>query len=177
MKKITAMVLCLVLTFSLVGCGDNGQESNANNTDYEDGYSAGYKEGYNVGHEDGYSEGKNQIEPQGARYAKFSGSFTATVEKLLPDYFALPGKTLAVVHFFQDGPFLLHFREDMSEKLVEGTPYVFEFKTFEVAIPDGEEHPDISDYMYSIIVTDYRFAEENELGLEEKMAEVEIISK
>lgn len=39
--------------------------------------------------------------------------------------------------------------------VVEGTSYVFEFKTFEVKIPVDEEYPDILDYMDSIEVTDY----------------------
>ena len=110
-------------------------------------------------------------------FAQFSGSFTASVEQLLPDYFALPGKTIAVVHFFQDKPFLLRFQEDMTGKLVEGTVYVFEFKTFEVEIPADEKNPEISDYMYSIDVTNYRVAEDGELGLESISPTVEIISK
>ena len=110
-------------------------------------------------------------------FAQFSGSFTATVEQLLPDYYALPGKTVAVVHFFQDRPFLLHFQKDLTGELIEGTAYVFEFETFEVELPDDEENPDISDYMYSINVTSYRVAEDDELGLEGKMPTVEIVSK
>lgn len=39
--------------------------------------------------------------------------------------------------------------------VVEGTSYVFEFKTFEVKIPVDEEYPDILNYMDSIEVTDY----------------------
>ena len=101
----------------------------------------------------------------------------ATVEQLLPDYYALPGKTIAVVHFFQDRPFLLHFQNDLTGELIEGTSYVFEFETFEVELPDDEENPDISDYMYSINVTSYRVAEDDELGLEGKMPTVEIVSK
>lgn len=107
----------------------------------------------------------------------FSGSFTATVEQILPDYYALPGKTVAVVHFFQDRPFLLHFQKDLTGELIEGTAYVFEFETFEVELPDDEENPNISDYMYSINVTSYRVAEDDELGLEGKMPTVEIVSK
>ena len=110
-------------------------------------------------------------------FAQFSGSFTATVEQLLPDYYALPGKTVAVVHFFQDRPFLLHFQKDLTGELIEGTAYVFEFETFEVELPDDEENPNISDYMYSINVTNYRVAEDDELGLEGKMPTVEIVSK
>ena len=54
----------------------------------------------------------------------------------------------------------------MTGELIEGTSYVFEFETFEVELPDDEENPDISDYMYSINVTSYRVAEDDELGLE-----------
>ena len=140
MKKIIAMILCLVLVFSLVGCGNKDQSSDTHDADYEEGY-------------------------------------TASVEQLLPDYFALPGKTIAVVHFFQDKPFLLRFQEDLTGKLVEGTVYVFEFKTFEVELPADEKNPDISDYMYSIDVTNYRVAEDGELGLESITPTVEIVSK
>ena len=50
-------------------------------------------------------------------------------------------------------------------------------RLFEVELPDDEENPDISDYMYSINVTSYRVAEDDELGLEGKMPTVEIVSK
>ena len=169
MKKIIAMVLCLVLVFSLAGCGNNDQSSDTHDANYEEGYTAGYEVGYN--------DGKQQMAAPQKCYAQFSGSFTATVEQLLPDYCALSGKTVAVVHFFQDKPFLLRFQEDMTGKLVEGTVYVFEFKTFEVEIPTDEKNPDISDYMYSIDVTNYRVAEDSELGLDSITPTVEIISK
>ena len=169
MKKIIAMVLCLVLVFSLAGCGNNDQSSDTHDANYEEGYTAGYEAGYN--------DGKQQMAENKKYFAQFSGSFTASVEQLLPDYFALPGKTIAVVHFFQTAPFLLRFQEDMTGKLVEGTVYVFEFKTFEVEIPADEKNPDILDYMYSIDVTNYRVAEDSELGLDSITPTVEIISK
>ena len=169
MKKIIAMILCLVLVFSLVGCGNKDQSSDTHDADYEEGYTAGYEAGYN--------DGKQQITANKKCYAQFSGAFTASVEQLLPDYFALPGKTTAVVHFFQDKPFLLRFQEDLTGKLVEGTVYVFEFKTFEVELPADEKNPVISDYMYSIDVTNYRVAEDGELGLESITPTVEIVSK
>ena len=169
MKKIIAIVLCLVLVLSLVGCGNNNQSSDTHDTNYEEGYTAGYEAGYN--------DGKQQMTENKKCFAQFSGAFTATVEQLLPDYYAFPGKTIAVVHFFQDRPFLLCFQEDLTGELVEGTPYVFEFKTFEVELPADEENPDISDYMYSIDVTNYRVAEESEIGLESKLPTVEIVSK
>lgn len=95
----------------------------------------------------------------------FSGSFTATVEKLLPDYCALPGNTVAVVHFFQSMPFLLRFEEDMTGKLVEGVAYVFDFAPFEVLVPETETAPAIEDYMYRIRITSFREATKNEEGM------------
>ena len=169
MKKRATIVLGLVLILTLVGCGNNAQSSDAHNAEYEEGYAAGYEAGYN--------DGKQQMTESQKHFAQFSGSFTATVEQLLPDYYALPGKTVAVVHFFQDRPFLLHFQKDLTGELIEGTAYVFEFETFEVELPDDEENPHISDYMYSINVTNYRVAEDDELGLEGKMPTVEIVSK
>ena len=169
MKKRATIVLGLVLILTLVGCGNNAQSSDAHNAEYEEGYAAGYEAGYN--------DGKQQMTESQKHFAQFSGSFTATVEQLLPDYYALPGKTVAVVHFFQDRPFLLHFQKDLTGELIEGTAYVFEFETFEVELPDDEENPNISDYMYSINVTNYRVAEDDELGLKGKMPTVEIVSK
>ena len=54
---------------------------------------------------------------------------------------------------------------------------MFEFKAFEVELPADEENPDISDYMYSVDVTNYRVAEDSEIGLESKTPSVEIVSK
>lgn len=147
MKKIVARVLCLALVLSLSGCGMSAQNSDAPDANYKEGYTAGY--------EAGYHDGKQQAAGNEKRFAQFSGSFTATVEQLLPDYYALPGKTIAVVHFFQDRPFLLHFQKDLTGELLEGTSYVFEFEPFEVELSEDEENPDISDHMYSINVTGY----------------------
>ena len=169
MKKMATIVLCLMLVLTLAGCGNKAQSSDTHNAEYEEGYTAGY--------EAGYQDGKQQVVENKKCFAQFSGSFTATVEQLLPDYYALPGKTIAVVHFFQERPFLLRFQKDLTGELIEGTPYVFEFETFEVELPNDEEQPNISDYMYSINVTSYRAAEEDEIGSESRMPTVEIILK
>ena len=70
---------------TLVGCGNNAQSSDAHNAEYEEGYATGYEAGYN--------DGKQQIAESKKHFAQFSGSFMATVEQLLPDYYALPGST------------------------------------------------------------------------------------
>lgn len=169
MKRMMAGALCLVLVLSLFGCGTNAPSSDTRDANYEEGYTAGY--------EAGYRDGEQQAGENAKRFARFSGSFTATVEQLLPDYYALPGKTIAVVHFYQERPFLLRFQKDLTGEFVEGTAYVFEFEAFGVELPEDEENPDIADYMYSINVTSYRVAEENELGSESKTPTVEIVSK
>lgn len=167
MKKMAAIVLCLMMALLLFGC--SAQSSQMRDANYEEGYTAGY--------EAGYQDGKQQVVENKKCFAQFSGTFTATVEQLLPDYYALPGKTIAVVHFFQERPFLLRFQKDLTGELIEGTPYVFEFETFEVELPNDEEQPNISDYMYSINITSYRVAEEDELGSESRMPTVEILSE
>lgn len=169
MKKMATIVLCLMLVLALAGCGNKAQSSDTHNAEYEEGYTAGY--------EAGYQDGKQQVVENKKCFAQFSGSFTATVEQLLPDYYALPGKTIAVVHFFQERPFLLRFQKDLTGELMEGTPYVFEFETFEVELPNDEKQPNISDYMYSINITSYRAAKEDEIGSESRMPTVEIILK
>ena len=169
MKKMIASVLCLVLVLSFSGCGMNVQSSDTRDASYEEGYAVGYKAGLH--------DGEQQATGDKKYFAQFSGSFTATVEQLLPDYYALPGKTIAVVHFFQDKPFLLHFQKDMTGELVEGTSYVFAFETFEVELPEDEKDPDISDYMYSINVISYRVAADDELGMDSNVPTVEIASK
>lgn len=76
MKKRAIIVLCLALVLTLIGCGNNAQSSDAHNAEYEEGYAAGYEAGYN--------DGKQQIAESKKHFAQFSGSFTATVEQLLP---------------------------------------------------------------------------------------------
>ena len=92
-KNIVLMaIICLILIFSVFGCENNNQSIDDS-----------YKEGYSAGYEAGFEDGNEKY------FAQFSGSFTATVEKLIPDYCVLPGNTIAVVHFFQNQPFLLRF--------------------------------------------------------------------
>ncbi|MBQ1892080.1 MAG: hypothetical protein II164_07050 [Firmicutes bacterium] len=197
MKKVSAILLCLVLAVSLAACGtddaalkaryDEGYKAGAEDgkkagaeegmkAGYEEGRKAGYEEGYAAGKQDGLKEGSSSG-TSGRKYARFSGSFTASVGTLIPDYYALPGNSVAVVHFFQDGPFLLRFNEDMTGKLTEGLAYVFEFQTFEVQIPDDVQYPDIKDYMNYISVTGFRLAEEGEMGLQSKTPDVETAVK
>ena len=142
----------------------------------DEGYQTGYDEGHMAGKEEGIKEGKESATPL-QKYARFSGAFTASVGKLTPDYYAMPGNTCAVVHFFQDGPFLLRFDEDVTGKLEEDKAYVFEFSTFETLIPQDAQYPDIKDYASLINVTGYRPAKDDEMGLASKLPTVDIFTK
>ena len=153
-------------------------------TGKDEGYKAGYEEGKTAGYDDGYAAGKEDGIKEGKasggsakKYARFSGSFTASVITLTEDGYALPGNTVAVVHFFQDGPFLLRFYEDMTGKLDAGKAYVFEFKPFEVEIPSDVSYPDITDHASLIEVTSYRAARDDEMGMQSNMPNVEVVVK
>ena len=174
--RSTALILILLVVFC--SCGNKAQESAAQNDRYAEGFKTGYREGYRSGNEDGYKTGYDEGLSEGKQAsgtsmmtATFSGEFTATVEKLIPDYYALPGNTVAVVHYFQDGPFLLRFNEDMTGKLVEGETYVFSIQPYEIRVTSSMI-VDFKDCADSVTVTGYREVEEDEMGLDSKMIEV-----
>lgn len=162
MKKILIFVLSAVLLFT--ACGAPAQEETADmDVLIDEAYRSGYQEGFDKGYEEGHMDGLRENDAIGT--ATFSGCFTATVEKLTPDYNVMPGNTLALVHFFQSMPFLLHFQEDMTGQLIEGETYVFDFEPFTVNYP-MDESLWIENYMYQIHVTSFRVAAENERGME-----------
>lgn len=161
MKRLMFVLLAAVL---LCGCSAKRSEKQV-----EEAYSSGYTDGYNAARND------TDVVLSDVVMARFSGRFTATVEKLIPDYCALPGNTIAVVHFFQDMPFLLRFEDDMTGKLVEGETYIFDFAPFSVQVADAESEPRIEDYMYQIKVVNYRLAEADETGMESILPDVEYI--
>ena len=153
----------------------------------EESYQAGYDEGLVVGKDEGYQTGYDEGHMAGVeegkasaasaqKYARFSGSFTATVEKILPDYSVMPDNVL-LVHMFQDGPFLIRFNEPMTGTFQEGKAYVFDFLTFEAPIPGDAQYADIKDHATSIEITGYRAAKDDEMGLASKLPTVDIFTK
>ena len=145
----------------------------------DEGYKAGKDEGYQTGYDEGHMAGVEEGKASAAsaqKYARFSGSFTATVEKILPDYSVMPDNVL-LVHMFQDGPFLIRFDEPMTGKFQEGKAYVFDFLTFEAPIPGDAQYADIKDHATSIEITGYRAAKDDEMGLASKLPTVDIFTK
>lgn len=163
MKRIVIAAAALTLLFT--GCAGRTAAD-------EDAAAEAYQVGYETGYADGYRDGVRltelaQAEAEAAKEqtVTFSGSFTATVGTLIPDYCALPGTPVAVLHFFQDGPFLLNFHEDMTGKLEPGETYVFTFEPFDVTVPSDVQYLSIEDYMDKVKIISYRIAEEGETGV------------
>lgn len=101
-----------------------------------------------------------------------SGSFTATVRKLIPDYVSDPDTPrAAVVTLFQDGPFVLKLDEQLCTKLQED-------KTFTFIVGEQDAELNLWDYSnggfvqeialkeHKITVTDVREATEDEYGID-----------
>lgn len=62
-----------------------------------------------------------------------TGNFVATVRHLIPDYcLDNTTKTVAVVTFFQDGPFAIYVGDELASELEEGVSYYFEIEDMEI---------------------------------------------
>ena len=131
------------------------------------------KDAFEMLHEEQKESGWNDLEIDGMTGFIFCNRFgnvpnpqsvNRAIKRIIADYNA--GEEVASKKQHRNAVLLPDF-----------SAHVFEFKTFEVELPADEENPDISDYMYSIDVTNYRVAEENEIGLESKLPTVEIVSK
>ena len=170
MKRMVGAVMTLAIF--LTGCAGWANTGETPSTD-------GYQMGYETGYADGFKAGvqPTELEHAEAEAAKeqtvtFSGSFTATVGALIPDYCTLPGTPIAVLHFFQCGPFLLNFHEDMTGKLEPGETYVFTFEPFDVTMPSNVQYPSIEDYMDKVKIVSYRIVEEGETGVNNIMPDM-----
>lgn len=194
MKKIFMMTTALIIASSLLsGCNDtttsqNNIETESSNisisntlitskeetTSSSEVNSSDYDKGYQKGYEDGFAECQMQTKPNDLSSeltVNVTGSFTATVRKLIPDYVSEPGNTAAVVTLFQSGPFVLKLSAEMCEQLEEGQTYTFIVKEEETALPsyllwtnDNSISWDAL-ILRKISVSDVRTAEDDEYGM------------
>ncbi|MBR3419831.1 MAG: hypothetical protein IKG82_14180 [Oscillospiraceae bacterium] len=101
-----------------------------------------------------------------------SGSFTATVRKLIPDYVSdAETPRAAVVTLFQDGPFVIQLDEHLCTKLQEDKTYTFivgkqDAELCQWEYTNGGFVQQIALIEQKIRVTDVREATEDEYGLE-----------
>lgn len=144
---------------------------------YQSGYDAGYREGeafYQSGFNDGYDAGCREADAAQSAdktEVEVSGSFTATVRALIPDY-VMDSVTprAAVVTLFQDEPFVLKLNETICSQLEEGETYTFLVPKQSVFLSDAELYDDgvvSSDALLlrHISVRDFRVPTDDEYGL------------
>ncbi|MBQ5675909.1 MAG: hypothetical protein IIV45_12700 [Lachnospiraceae bacterium] len=100
-----------------------------------------------------------------------SGSFTVCVRDVIPDYCMDDvTKNVAVVTEFQSNPFTVYVGEEIANQLEMGQNYVYTINPIKV----DEAKEDLEEMSLSSLVwelpefeiTDFRLANENELGLE-----------
>lgn len=102
--------------------------------------------------------------------ATISGSFTAQVRGVIPDYVVDEKPRIAIVTEFQGFPFLLHVGPEIGKQLVEGEIYVFTIEPVSVDF-SKEDLKGASLFMLAkelpgFVITDFRLANEDEIGLD-----------
>ena len=107
-------------------------------------------------------DGQSESKENSVKVYEVSGSFTATVEDLLPDYGVDDSIGWAVVHEFQGPSYLLHVRYLDTDSMEIGKTYVFDVVPIPVVL-NGLTLPDNSLARGSL--SGFREAKEGETGL------------
>lgn len=164
MKKMLNMVLVLGITFTFFGCG-TANSAGTHNSDVISEVQIDEAEDDSVQE---YAE-ENTAEQTESK-TQISGSFTATVRDIIPDY-VLDDTTplMGVLTLFQDTPFTVYLGENLVSKVEIGETYVFTIET--VSVEDSVDEvmsmsvPSLF-YTYGLKIVDVRPAEESETGLD-----------
>lgn len=169
MKRITSV--CLLLALLLTGCGGVSKEE----------YDAAVRERDALETEmqaaqTELQELRDQTEMVAVRV---TGTFTATVSDLIPDY-VTDGETprMAVVRLFQCAPFTI-YTAGLTQDLEVGETYVFEVKDEYTEITREEYetksllNPETAVSFYNLWISGFRPAEEKDCGLDSVHLEYE----
>lgn len=153
MKKF---VLFVTLFFSMVGVAACGKQVTTETDSEEIRFSTEATEAFTQN-----TEAKTTI----------SGSFTVDVRSVIPDYCGDSiTPTVAVVTQFQSYPFTMEVGEEIGRQLVPGEVYVFTIKPINVNYSkETLEKMELSSLVWELPefeITDFRLAEESELGLD-----------
>lgn len=113
---------------------------------------------------------KDNVET-GTIQSTISGSFTVGVKYVIPDYcYDDKTPTIAVVTEFQSYPFTMFVGEEIGRQLEPGNVYVFTIKPMVVDYPkEYLEQLNLSSIVWEFPdfeITDFRLANEDELGME-----------
>lgn len=157
MKKIIVLIFTLVYVLSFTGCGNESEDLNSvieqNNTESE------------------VETEEDTVLFADENQSIVSGSFTVGVRDVIPDY-CLDDFTpnVAVVTEFQSYPFTLYVGEEIGRQLEIGQVYVFTIEPIIVDFPkEYLEKLELSSLVWDLPgfkITDFRLANDDELGLE-----------
>lgn len=169
MKKIFNVMLVSCIVFTFLGCGAVNS-GGTNNSDVISEVKTDVAEDDSVQeYAEENTDGKNTAEQTESK-TQISGSFTATVRDIIPDY-VLDDTTplMGVLTLFQDSPFTVYLGENLVSKVEIGETYVFTIET--VSVEDSVDEvmsmsvPSLF-YTYGLKIVDVRPAEESETGLD-----------
>lgn len=172
MKKGFFLFAALLVLLSLTGCGRGVTEERYQQVcDERDGL------------KEELQELKSTISLEAdTMQATISGTFTATVRDLIPDYVS-DDKTplMAVVTLFQSTPFTI-YTGAITEQLEIGETYVFEIKPKAVEITPEEyeanaPYPEVVFPKYNIALSGFRESAESDWGLDSVHLAYEIYDK
>ena len=149
------------------------QKNDESSSDTEYSYPADEQklvdDAYAVGYEHGYRQGMKDATVQ---TLWLTGDFTATVQKILPDYVSDPfTPRVAVITFFQSDPILVHMEPEFLQNLKEEETYTFVLKGQEIPCNSSIWSSDddwADDQLLSGVrleLTEVRQPTENEYGL------------
>lgn len=155
MKKMIVFVFAMVCVLSLMGCSNE----NMNTTNDTENNTEMVKE-----------TEENMVLVADENQSIVSGSFTVGVRDVIPDY-CLDDFTpnVAVVTEFQSYPFTMYVGEEIGRQLEVGQVYVFTIEPVVVDYPkEYLEKMELSSLVWELPgfkITDFRLAEDEELGL------------
>ena len=126
MKKICVLVLALLLMVSLASCGNSAEVNN--------GYNALLAEKETL-----QSQYDDLLSTTRETSMTISGTFTATVRQLIPDYVQSDTENgAAVVTGFQSPPFVVPLGDDIISQLKVGKTYKFEIVETKVTMTKAQ---------------------------------------
>ena len=140
-KKISALMLLLVIVVSLASCGNASGSANNSPLPPDEALQSDYnfllaeKEALQSEFDAIRAERDALLSKNEKNPVTISGSFTATVQLLIPDY-VLDDVTpsVAVVTSFQSQPFTVYLGKDLASQIEVGESYEFEIEEKNVSL-------------------------------------------
>lgn len=141
MKKISALMLLLAIVVSLASCGNASESANNSPLPPDEALQSDYnfllaeKEALQAEYDAIRAERDTLLSKSEKKPVTINGSFTATVQLLIPDY-VLDEVTpsVAVVTSFQSHPFTVYLGKDLASQVKAGESYKFEIEEKNVSL-------------------------------------------